>query len=175
MLFGEGMDSGCNRGFAPRRVSNQWDIETKASIGFSLSRFAAKSQCCAVLLTLRLSSVKSPSIGNALSPCTNLKLPGCQCSARRTITPISTRRCRLPRCHLSAASGKFQLRGEICSIPSAERSGTSGSSLLTDSRKPLSSSVNSEQVFAVSSRSGYNGTLTQALRNSLIPVSSSRT
>lgn len=55
---GEGMGSGLNRGFVPCRGSNQWDIETKAGIGISLSRFAAKSQCCAVLLTLRFSSVK---------------------------------------------------------------------------------------------------------------------
>lgn len=44
-------------------VAISGDIETKAGIDISLSPFAAKSQCCAVLLTLSFSSVKLPSIG----------------------------------------------------------------------------------------------------------------
>lgn len=83
------MGFGWNRGFVPRRGGNQWDIEAKASIGISLSRFAAKSQCCAVLLTLRFSSVKLPSIGmlscrSRIRSCQGVNVP-----QERTITSIS--------------------------------------------------------------------------------------
>lgn len=124
MLFGEGMNSGWNRGFVPRRASNQWGIEAKASIGISLSRFDAKSPCDAVLLTLRLSSVKLPSIEMLSYRSRVRSCQGVNVAQERTITSISTRRCRLPRCLLSADSGTFQLRGKICSIPSADWSGT---------------------------------------------------
>lgn len=156
------------------RSSNHWDIETKAGIDISLSRFAAKSHCCAVLLTLRFISVKLPSIG-MLSTVHESGVTRASCAARahyhfdiRLVAVSYT---------LPSFSGQWEvpLCGKIWPISSADRSGTSGSSLLTDSRKAYSSSVSSDQIFAVSSRSGYNGALTQAIRNSPITVSCGRT
>lgn len=83
------MGFGWNRGFVPCRGGNQWGIETKASNGISLSRFVAKLQGCAVLLTPRFSNVKLPSIGmlscrSRIRSCQGVNVP-----QERTITSIS--------------------------------------------------------------------------------------